>query len=62
MISLTLEDRQPRTDMEITSVDYGDAEAVITAEGNMGEFMLVIISAITRSALAALTPHKEGDS
>ena len=36
-MSLTLEDRQPRTDMEITS-------------------------AITRSALAALTPRKEGDS
>ena len=43
-MSLTLEDRQPRTDMEITSVDYGDAEAVITAEGNMGEYGRVYAS------------------
>ena len=35
-MSITLEERQPRTNMEITSVDYGDTEAVVTAEGNMG--------------------------
>jgi hypothetical protein len=35
-MSLTLEERQPRTGMEITSADYGETVAVITAEGNMG--------------------------
>jgi hypothetical protein len=44
VMSLTLEERQPRTDMEITSVDYGETEAVITAEGNMGEYGRVYAS------------------
>ena len=35
-MSLTLEERQARTSMEITSADYGETVAVITAEGNMG--------------------------
>ena len=43
-MSLTLEERQPRTDMEITSVDYGDTEVVVTAEGNMGEYGRVYAS------------------
>ena len=37
-MALTLEERQPRTEMQITSVDLGDSESVITAEGNMGEY------------------------
>ena len=43
-MSLTLEERQPRTDMEITSADYGETEAVITAEGSMGEYGRVYAS------------------
>ena len=43
-MSLTLQERQPRTDMEITSVDYGDTEVVVTAEGNMGEYGRVYAS------------------
>jgi hypothetical protein len=43
-MSLTLEERQPRTDMEITSADYGETEAVVTAEGNMGEYGRVYAS------------------
>ena len=43
-MSITLEERQPRTDMENTSEDYGDTEAVVTAEGNMGEYGRVYAS------------------
>jgi hypothetical protein len=43
-MSLTLEERQPRTEMQITSVDLGDSESVITAEGNMGEYGRVYAS------------------
>ena len=43
-MSLTLEERQPRTDMEITSADYGETEAIVTAEGNMGEYGRVYAS------------------
>ena len=37
-MSITLEERQPRTEMEITSIDFQADEAIITAEGNMGEY------------------------
>ena len=43
-MALTLEERQPRTEMQITSVDLGDSESVITAEGNMGEYGRVYAS------------------
>ena len=41
---LTLEERQSRTEMEITSVDVGEKESIITAEGNMGEYGRVYAS------------------
>ena len=43
-MSITLEERQPRTDMEITSVDFGETETVLTAEGHMGEYGRVYAS------------------
>ena len=43
-MSITLEERQPRTEMEITSIDFQADEAIITAEGNMGEYGRVYAS------------------
>ena len=43
-MSITLEERQPRTDMEITSVDFGETETVLTAEGHMCEYGRVYAS------------------
>ena len=50
-MALTLEERQPRTEMQITSVDLGDSESVITAEGNMGEYGRVYGDAAVASFL-----------
>ena len=36
--ALSLEARQARTEMTITSIDLGNEESVITAEANMGEY------------------------
>mgnify|MGYP003321414037 FL=1 len=43
-MSLLLEERQSRTEMDITSVDFGETETVLTAEGNMGEYGRVYTS------------------
>ena len=56
-MSITLEERQPRTDIEITSVDFGETETVLTAEGHMGEYGRV---AITQIDLVEFIPHKAG--
>lgn len=43
-MSITLQERQPVTEMEITSIDFRPDEAVITAEGAMGEYGKVYAS------------------
>ena len=43
-MSITLEERQPRADMDITSVDFGETETILTAEGHMGEYGRVYAS------------------
>ena len=42
--SLTLEARQARTELTITSLDLGDEVSVITAEANMGEYGKTYVS------------------
>ena len=42
--ALNLEARQPRTEMNITSIDLGDDLSVITAEGDMAGYGKVYVS------------------
>ena len=42
--ALNLEARQPRTEMNITSIDLGDDLSIVTAEGDMAGYGKVYVS------------------